>query len=382
MAHDRRPLAKAYNVAIFCALDVERTAILRVINRFDEDPDFYPYPQKDQDKNSYTPGLLGRHLVVVIKLVQSGKVAATGAVSTVKSTFPEIKFCVLVGVCGGAPKNLQNQDIVLGDVIVSTRIFVSDRGRMTDGGLETYDDHDNLPNKLGKAFKGLIYRCRSDADQPRIEREINELMDAHQRGFAQLEGYPEAGVDGIDRIKKYLYPTHIEDRLFQHDFEHRHHLPGICNHCEQGETKHCRHKPCSEMGCDRVSSKIISRRRLELGKRPDVRLHFGPFACADHVLRTAQQRNRLSVEYDAIGFEMEGAGIWDELPTIVIKGVSDYADGHKNKDFQGYAATSSAKAVQVLMRHLPPIERPDDDRIDLKMPGEYWRSRLDRYNEG
>ncbi len=28
---------------------------------------------------------------------------------------------------------------------------------------------------------------------------------------------------------------------------------------------------------------------------------------------------------------MEGAGVWDEVPYIVIKGICDYADSHKNK---------------------------------------------------
>jgi nucleoside phosphorylase len=46
-----------------------------------------------------------------------------------------------------------------------------------------------------------------------------------------------------------------------------------------------------------------------------------------------------------IGFEMEGAGVWDYFPSIVIKGVCDYADSHKRKGWQRYAATAAATAA-------------------------------------
>ncbi|KAF5670897.1 kinesin light chain [Fusarium heterosporum] len=369
MDHYPQPPPDAFTIAIFCALDVERTAILRTIRRLDEDENFRHYPQNELDQNSYTPGFLGDHLVVVIRLVQTGKFAAVHAASTLKDTFPQVKLCILVGVCGGAPKNLRHEDIVLGDVIISTRMINSDRGRMTDSGLERYDDHDNLPDKLRIPTKGLIHRWSSESDQRTIEKEINKLMEAHRQDFTKLVCSPEVDEAEMKRAKKYLYPGQAKDRLFEDDFDHRHRKPGVCIHCDNGEIKYCREKPCAETGCDTVSHKLISRPRLERGDRPQVQLHFGTFACADHVLRMAQQRDILTAQHDAIGFEMEAGGIWDLHATLVVKGVSDYADGHKNKDFQGYAATSSAKAVQVLLKDLPPAKRRHVDRVAPTMPG-------------
>lgn len=46
--------------------------------------------------------------------------------------------------------------------------------------------------------------------------------------------------------------------------------------------------------------------------------------------------------HDLIGLEMEAAGVMNTLPTGVIRGVCDYGDGHKNKEWQPYAAAVAA----------------------------------------
>jgi nucleoside phosphorylase len=47
---------------------------------------------------------------------------------------------------------------------------------------------------------------------------------------------------------------------------------------------------------------------------------------------------------------MEGAGVWEHHPTIVIKAACDYADSHKNKEWQDYAAAMAAACLKVLLR--------------------------------
>ncbi|KAK3946524.1 nucleoside phosphorylase domain-containing protein, partial [Pseudoneurospora amorphoporcata] len=76
-------------------------------------------------------------------------------------------------------------------------------------------------------------------------------------------------------------------------------------------------------------------------------VHIGRMGSRNSVVRSTQHRNVLAAE-GVIGIEMEGAGVWDELPCIVVKGVCDYADSHKSKIWQDYTAattTSIAKAV-------------------------------------
>ncbi|WYZ45759.1 hypothetical protein EsH8_VIII_001075 [Colletotrichum jinshuiense] len=43
---------------------------------------------------------------------------------------------------------------------------------------------------------------------------------------------------------------------------------------------------------------------------------------------------------------MEGAGVWDEAPCIVVKGICDYADNHKKKTWQVYAAATAASVLK------------------------------------
>jgi hypothetical protein len=46
---------------------------------------------------------------------------------------------------------------------------------------------------------------------------------------------------------------------------------------------------------------------------------------------------------------MEAAGVMDRFPCLVIRGICDYADSHKNKTWQPYAAaTASAYAKELL----------------------------------
>ncbi|KAJ4359271.1 hypothetical protein N0V85_009456 [Neurospora sp. IMI 360204] len=63
---------------------------------------------------------------------------------------------------------------------------------------------------------------------------------------------------------------------------------------------------------------------------PPVRVFIGRMGSGDKVIRSAQHRQELA-DRGVIGLEMEGAGVWDQLPCIVVKGVCDYADSHKNK---------------------------------------------------
>ncbi|KAF3126429.1 hypothetical protein TWF594_001137 [Orbilia oligospora] len=50
---------------------------------------------------------------------------------------------------------------------------------------------------------------------------------------------------------------------------------------------------------------------------------------------------------------MEAAGIVNEPPTLVIRGICDYSDSHKNKEWQPYAAFSAAVfAKEIVLRLL------------------------------
>lgn len=50
---------------------------------------------------------------------------------------------------------------------------------------------------------------------------------------------------------------------------------------------------------------------------------------------------------------MEAAGLMLDFLCIVIRGVCDYADSYKNKQWQGYAALAAALYIKELLGYVP-----------------------------
>jgi len=55
-------------------------------------------------------------------------------------------------------------------------------------------------------------------------------------------------------------------------------------------------------------------------------------------------------------FEMEAAGLMNSFPCLVIRGICDYADSHKNKKWQAYAAATAAACAKEVLSVIPPAE--------------------------
>jgi nucleoside phosphorylase len=71
-------------------------------------------------------------------------------------------------------------------------------------------------------------------------------------------------------------------------------------------------------------------------------------------MRNPRRRDELRDKYDLIGLEMEAAGVMNTLPTGVIRGVCDYGDSHKNKDWQPYAAAVAAVYAKGILYTINP----------------------------
>jgi nucleoside phosphorylase len=62
-------------------------------------------------------------------------------------------------------------------------------------------------------------------------------------------------------------------------------------------------------------------------------------------------RDQLSKELGGVlCFEMEAAGLMNVFPCVVIRGICDYADAHKHKQWQEYAAAVAAAYAKSLSR--------------------------------
>lgn len=65
-------------------------------------------------------------------------------------------------------------------------------------------------------------------------------------------------------------------------------------------------------------------------------------------MKDAKLRDKWGVERNMLCFEMEGAGIMNTMPSLVIQGICDYSDSHKNKRFLECAAATAASYANLL----------------------------------
>jgi hypothetical protein len=53
---------------------------------------------------------------------------------------------------------------------------------------------------------------------------------------------------------------------------------------------------------------------------------------------------------------MEAAGLMDNFPCLVIRGICDYSDTHKKKNWQPYAAATAAAYAKELLGVIAPVQ--------------------------
>jgi len=339
-----RPVDReSFEVAIICALSTESDAVEALFDEFWEEED-EQYGKAPGDPNSYTLGRIGRLNVVLAYLPAIGKASSAIVAASFRASFPCVRLGLVVGVCGGVPRPVHSENIFLGDIIVSTGVIQFDFGRQFSDRVvrkDTLKDNLGRPNHEIRAFLTMLQGWQAGAKLRRhVFEYVHEL--SSKRGF-----------------EAWACPKPQNDELYQPSYRHKHHHATVCVTCDQctsAEDAVCDaalESACAQLGCDR--------RYLEHRDRPfqpGPTIHFGLIASGDLVIKSGIYRDRLAVEERVIGFEMEGAGVWDSFPTIVVKGVCDYADSHKTKRWQKYAAMTAAACAKALLRQWRGIDKP------------------------
>lgn len=148
-----------YTIGWIAALATERAAAEEILEDLHERPVDFKQPRTD--KNSYTWGRIGEHNVVIASL-EAGEYGTTPAATTTTSllsSFPQVRFGLLVGIGGGIPS--ATRDIRLGDVAVSQPgstggVIQYDLVKAnTAGQIERKDFLDKPPQVLLKALANL-----------------------------------------------------------------------------------------------------------------------------------------------------------------------------------------------------------------------------------
>ena len=125
---------------------------------------------------------------------------------------------------------------------------------------------------------------------------------------------------------------------------------------------------CATICGEDPSNLILRSQRNEYEDNPAI--HYGLIASANQLMKDALLRDRFAKENDVLCFEMEAAGLMNQFPCLVIRGICDYSDTHKNKEWQGYAAMVAAAYAKDLLCRIPPNKVEAESRIsDLLSSG-------------
>jgi nucleoside phosphorylase len=298
-----------YTVGWVCALPVELAAAQEML---DEEHDTPPYDA--HDSNIYTCGRVGEHNVVIACLPEghTGTNSAAAVAVQMKSTFLSTRFGLMVGIGGGVPS--EEADVRLGDVVVS-------KPHKTHGGVVQYDS--------GKATASGFERTGALNTPPKVLLNAVVNVRAKQmRGRGKLLEY----LSKLDRLPDFSREAAGSDTLFEAEYEH----------AGKGAT-------CAKCSAEHAVG--------QEPRRQEVVVHHGTIASGNQVIKNAAVRDKLSAELGGVlCFEMEAAGLMNSFPCLVVRGICDYADSHKNKRWQAYAAGTAAAYAKEVLSVTPPAE--------------------------
>lgn len=268
-----------------------------------------------QDGNAYTFGSIGKNNVVVTCL-PAGVYGTTEAARTTDKmicSFPNVEYglVLMVGICGGVWS--ESNDVRLGDVVVS-----QPTGR--NGGVVAYDygkidkDGQFVPtgalSKPPRSVLTTLQKLRADTNLhgSGLPMHVSNMFSKHKH-----------------LAKDFCRPSAEDDRLFQWHYRH-----------QSGPT------------CDKCDFSLVQKRP----HRPDpdaIQVWYGTIASANKVMKHAADRDRIAQREGVIAFEMEAAGLMDTCCALVVRGVCDYADSHKNDRWHNFAAVAAAAFAKELL---------------------------------
>ena len=292
-----------YSVGWICAIPLELTAAMAMLDTHHGPLESQP---KD-DGNNYSLGSIGGHNVVMACLGRYGTNDAAVAGISMLRTFSNLRFGVMVGIGGGIPSS--ENDIRLGDIAVSLPsgqaggVIQHDMGKHEDSGFRRRGSLNGPPTLLLTAIAKLR-AARA------LGKEITKIVN---EAFAEEDD------------EEWRFPEKEDDILF-----------------EDG----------NELDGNGPQGQHVVQRKERKSKSPTC--FYGNIGSGNVVIKSAKERHRLAKEEGIICVEMEAAGLMNIFNCIVIRGICDYADAHKHKKWQQYAAAVAAAYAKRLLCTISP----------------------------
>ncbi|KAG6000031.1 hypothetical protein E4U54_001574 [Claviceps lovelessii] len=284
-----------YTMAWICISSDEHLAATAML---DETHEALPVFPADTDFNHYNFGSIGGTNIVVAKppAWEMASPSASAVTKRIVATFSNVGAVLLVGIGSGVPSS--DNDIRLGDVVVSAETMAHDIS-ICDTAVKSSDHGFRVPQRGPNSWSTILTRM------------ISELMLRHQR-----------------------YGNNIQHHLSTCMMHH----PDLWPQFARPESSpDVLHEPV------RSTSGWV---RIERPARPlqeVIRVHNGPIATGNSVIRTGDLRDSVSKSLGGVlCFDTVPADLMHELPCASIRGICNYTDIHANRKWRGHAAAVAA----------------------------------------
>ncbi|KAH7019861.1 hypothetical protein EDB80DRAFT_759906 [Ilyonectria destructans] len=360
-----------YTVGWVCALPKERIAATAMLDQRHLESLHNP----PNDHNSYTRGSINNHNVVIVCLPkgQIGTNQAATVVARMVITFPSIKFGLMVGIGGGIPPHVR-----LGDIVVSS---------------PTNEHPGVIQWDFGKAEEGGSFKRIGALSPPpsALLIALTTLETDHGMKESKIPGYLKDLAKNWPKLASdYTKSDSLKDILFKPDNPHRSQrswhfaittvwksiiaffvffLGWWAVNSTEGVTKQVTSPKIStafgggqesDVGTDgddeEMDCRFCDMTKVIRRKPRDMIVHYSLLASGNQVIKDAAFRDKLNKDLggQVLCVEMEAAGLMNNFPCIIIRGICDYADSHKNYSWQEYAAALAAAFAKELLEYVQP----------------------------
>jgi nucleoside phosphorylase len=317
----------SYTVGWICNSPIELAAATIMLDERHADPLVHT-----GDQNTYTLGRIQGHNVVLACLPSgaSGDAAAATVEAHMRLTFGAIRFHLMPGIGEGVPN--EDDDIRVGDIVVS---------RPTDsfGGVIRYDRGVRDGDRL--RYTGTLNK-----PPPELLTALSKLQADHEMGERKDIAFLSSAVprqpDGFQ------FQGRQKDLLFQSDYDHIR-TEKTCRDCDNARLvkRDDRYNIRTENKCrDCDNARLVKR---DDRYTDDPKIHYGLIAFGNQPVNDGRTRDQVRQNHKIYCIDTGAAGLMDNTPCLVIRGIWSYADSHKNEQWQGYAAVAAAAYAKELL---------------------------------
>ncbi|GFY79434.1 uncharacterized protein TNIN_484861 [Trichonephila inaurata madagascariensis] len=321
-------------IAIITAQYCEKLAVDAMI---DNKETFVKF-KTEGESNVYTLGTIGPHRVVSTKLPATGMargamIAAGSTTTRLLGSFPRVDYVFLVGVGGGVPHCYDyTKHVRLGDVVISTppdnqHSYVYLYCEALKNAFDPADNDFLSPEQISiKTWCPISLKLQNIA----CNLWRKGILNMSDRSW---DSYIEEGLKQLkDKESSFCRPPSDTDKIY-------------CMSVEGGDLVDVGHPQPMEGAFD--------------PRKPGLPvLHFGAVGSGKILMQDDTKRLAFADHHGIMSFDTGFGSVVESIfgnrkdDYVFIRGISDYKDGTKKKEWQPYASLAAASVMKAIICNL------------------------------